>query len=630
MSAWADDVASYDFNDGTTPIVIKDAARMSASYTLQDGSDDNYYVHYKCINMNDAAFAYYNFYEEVSNAATVTVAFDFNIAKKDGHALISIADADYHTRDKGGFTVKSNSGYGANGAIFNLGCWRVNSSTGNHFAVNSGYDTDLTENCLDNWCHAVITIDNVKRTVDYSITNLDGTVEYASATGVSFLNAKARRCSQIDLYMGYYKDSENTNSIKIDNLAITKTINETSHTYSIDAVSGGAKISTLASNTAIEGYNYSTNIPKVIFNDDNKKYYVLDDASNSNLTNYSALYVMGNTNVTKEINYTLDNTILYYAEAEDMVKSGTSNGQTNNKNSKGTAYCTKELTDAYFKSALGLSNDVYADLEVGIYGRRATNPTLKLINGSAETIDMGNKSVSEGGYGVWTKEKQLIPAGYEFYIKNDYGSNNASKFALDYIIIRRSSVSATIGSTGYTTFSSAFPLALGSMTASTGEVSAYYAKAVETNYVKITKIDDNVEAGEGLILKGTVGATITIPVAASGSDIDNYLVGCPSETVLSANANYYVLVNNGGTAEFQCLDTNGATIPAGKAYLNAGSTNARLSIVFDDDETTGVQELKNSRIEGLKTGNYYNLSGQRVAMPTKGLHIVNGKKVVVK
>ena len=29
-------------------------------------------------------------------------------------------------------------------------------------------------------------------------------------------------------------------------------------------------------------------------------------------------------------------------------------------------------------------------------------------------------------------------------------------------------------------------------------------------------------------------------------------------------------------------------------------------------------------------GEYYNLAGQRVAQPTKGLYIINGRKVVIK
>lgn len=219
--------------------------------------------------------------------------------------------------------------------------------------------------------------------------------------------------------------------------------------------------------------------------------------------------------------------------------------------------------------------------------------------------------------------------GYLSLVKG--GSNTIDYY--DVFVCMRKVSSATIGPNGYTTFSSAYSLDLGSMTASEGEVIAYYVTSVQPDKAILGRISENVEAGEGLILRGTPNATITIPVAASGDAITNYLVGCPTATELTPNSSYYVLVNNGENVEFQPLSgkytNNKVTIPAGKAYLNYAGAGARLGIVFDD-ETTGVQELKNSRIEGLKTGNYYNLSGQRVAMPTKGLYIVNGKKVVVK
>ena len=66
-----------------------------------------------------------------------------------------------------------------------------------------------------------------------------------------------------------------------------------------------------------------------------------------------------------------------------------------------------------------------------------------------------------------------------------------------------------------------------------------------------------------------------------------------------------------------------------RAYFTGvpADANARLTF-YDDEATTGVQELKNSRTEELKS--YYDLQGRHVAQPTKGLYIVNGKKVIIK
>ena len=189
--------------------------------------------------------------------------------------------------------------------------------------------------------------------------------------------------------------------------------------------------------------------------------------------------------------------------------------------------------------------------------------------------------------------------------------------------------SVTIGSTGYTTFVSARPLDLSRLPEG---VSAYYVASdgVSNSSVKLTKVESTVAAGTGMILKGTAGESYDIPYADSGNAISgNLMVGCITPKAPDKNSAYYVLVNNDGTPEFQCLDMNGATIPAGKAYLNAPAAGARLKFVFDDDNTTtGISNLGN--VHRMMDRGTYNLNGQRVDARQKGVYIVNGKKVVVK
>ena len=189
--------------------------------------------------------------------------------------------------------------------------------------------------------------------------------------------------------------------------------------------------------------------------------------------------------------------------------------------------------------------------------------------------------------------------------------------------------SATIGSTGWTTFSSPYALDLSGLTASTGAAAAYYAHSLGSGNVVVKPTTETVAAGEGLLLKGTVGATVTIPVATAGTAIvGNMMVGCPTETVLGTNGSYYVLVNDGtGVAEFQSLADHGATIPAGKAYLNAGSSQGKLRIVFDE-EATGINEVLGAGNEAQ--GTIFDMTGRKVTKATRGLYIVNGKKVFIK
>jgi hypothetical protein len=67
-------------------------------------------------------------------------------------------------------------------------------------------------------------------------------------------------------------------------------------------------------------------------------------------------------------------------------------------------------------------------------------------------------------------------------------------------------------------------------------------------------------------------------------------------------------------------------LEANKAYLVVPVNEAREGFAFGD-ETTGISHML---MNGEQTTRIYDLQGRSVAQPTKGLYIVNGKKVVVK
>ena len=70
------------------------------------------------------------------------------------------------------------------------------------------------------------------------------------------------------------------------------------------------------------------------------------------------------------------------------------------------------------------------------------------------------------------------------------------------------------------------------------------------------------------------------------------------------------------------------TIKAFHAYLS-DEVGARASMIsFDDEDVTGINEIE--RMRNVENEKFYNLNGQQVAQPTRGLYIVNGKKVVIK
>lgn len=75
--------------------------------------------------------------------------------------------------------------------------------------------------------------------------------------------------------------------------------------------------------------------------------------------------------------------------------------------------------------------------------------------------------------------------------------------------------------------------------------------------------------------------------------------------------------------------TSGGTIKANKAYLQIPTSAARetLTISFDD-ESTGVKEVNG--VKDVNDDSYFDLQGRKVAQPTKGLYIMNGKKYVIR
>ena len=91
------------------------------------------------------------------------------------------------------------------------------------------------------------------------------------------------------------------------------------------------------------------------------------------------------------------------------------------------------------------------------------------------------------------------------------------------------------------------------------------------------------------------------------------------------------LIDNDGATVAEFRKTTSGTLAANKAYLKLEAASlARLSIVFNDDdsETTGVLDVQKHTTQSDNV--YYNLRGMKVDKPTKGLYIMNGKKVIVK
>ena len=144
----------------------------------------------------------------------------------------------------------------------------------------------------------------------------------------------------------------------------------------------------------------------------------------------------------------------------------------------------------------------------------------------------------------------------------------------------------------------------------------------EKTSVALTEVADKViPAGNAVILKSSNPTIALTHNAATGTLANNSLLGVDEEQATTGLAPYTLAIE-GGVLGF--YHYTGSTLAARKAYLDIPS-GARI-VTFSGAETTGISAAKAA--DGQQV--YYNLNGQRVLQPQRGLYIVNGKKVINK
>lgn len=186
----------------------------------------------------------------------------------------------------------------------------------------------------------------------------------------------------------------------------------------------------------------------------------------------------------------------------------------------------------------------------------------------------------------------------------------------------------TVTSAGYATF----VLTQDAYFDATDGVTAYAAKA-NGETIKLTEVKA-APASTPLVIKAAAGTytlkkATSISPAAVSTDINDLEAG----PVTGDGKSHYVLGKEGSTVGFGLLASS-VVLPATKAYIpkskfDGGEARAFYEIDIDGI-STGINMVNG---EGLKVNGsetYYDLQGRRVLNPTKGLYIVNGKKVVIK
>lgn len=230
---------------------------------------------------------------------------------------------------------------------------------------------------------------------------------------------------------------------------------------------------------------------------------------------------------------------------------------------------------------------------------RIQTPTQWRYIGGTGDIPAGNKKDTEGGIS-WVIEE--YPSTTSVTIDNGFGvATFTPSVALDF---------------------------------SNAKNIAAYKASVSGTTVNLTKVQ-TVAAGEGVLVLSINGEAFNedIPVAADfvNTSDGNMFVGTLTdiESLPTDGEGYtnYILNNGSKGLGFYCA--NDQKVAAGKAYLAVPATSAaKISFFSLDGGTVGIEGIESN--EEAKEDVYYTISGQRVAAPTKGLYIKNGKKVIVK
>ena len=185
----------------------------------------------------------------------------------------------------------------------------------------------------------------------------------------------------------------------------------------------------------------------------------------------------------------------------------------------------------------------------------------------------------------------------------------------------------SLNSSGFATFSNQ------NSTAYSGATACKAALDYANSTITCTALTNNeAPAATGILLRGEASASVKVFYTGSNAVAGNNLHATTKAdgTTEDMEVGYLYYVLSGDTFK----KYTGAALAANKAFFKVDESTEVVSgkewsIVFEDEngDVTGIKKVNGSQ---LNIDTYYDLSGRKVAQPTKGLYIVNGRKVVIK
>ena len=304
----------------------------------------------------------------------------------------------------------------------------------------------------------------------------------------------------------------------------------------------------------------------------------------------------------------------------------------------------KAASEATGGNRLSLQIVTSGTLYVLCRNRSANERTIGVFQGNATEASASTENTTTGFQMI----KVNISTSARYHITGFYNGNTGTGFQV-YAVKFVSSGSSymdktlTIPSCGYATFSGPHTYTIADHTESTTP-EVYYATAENGNSITLTLTDNNrIPACSGVIIKGAAGDKLTLRSISDQQTVsNNFLVAnlaayaLPVTTTIykGSDATYYnyIMVADGGSNAVFKHTSGSGDLSANKAFLrtttNVTASARGLELNFGEGDVTGISEIEKLRNVGNEK--FFDLQGRLVAQPTKGLYIVNGKKVIIK
>lgn len=255
-----------------------------------------------------------------------------------------------------------------------------------------------------------------------------------------------------------------------------------------------------------------------------------------------------------------------------------------------------------------------------------TEQTISFVNSTTQDVKIGLKTLTGNQFrwmGIGYVELYKVPA--QTYTVDEDVAWDATVSGAGAVTLKR-----TI-KVGVNTLVLPFSMTQTEVESTFGEGSKVYAissyDATADNISFTTK--DGVSANEPCLLKATQAGTsyeladrtiVAGEPVKTGTNVT--MTGTYAATMTVPTGSYII---SGG--KFYNVDSN-VTLKNTRAYITTATAGARvLSISLDGGTATGIATLENGQLN-IEEGTVYDLSGRKVNSLTKGVYVVNGKKVI--